>query len=243
MRLKTLAAILPLALPLAAAPAAAADMEREDIERIVREYILEHPEVLVEAMDVLEQRQRAAAEVRARESLDRNYDLLVAAPGDPVAGNPDGDVTIVEFFDYRCPYCRRIVEPLMETVESDGNIRLVFKEFPILGPESTTAAQAALASAMQGRYVEFHEALMNAPALDEAAIMSIAEDVGLDTDRLRKDMESEAVAAHIAVTHRLAQELGIRGTPALVIGRQLIPGAIGIDEMKRYVEEARRRQS
>ena len=232
------AAMMTLAMTTAAAAQQATD--RTAVEDIVRDYLLANPEIIVEAMAILRERERVAEQTRIRTSIVDNYDALAKSPDDPVEGDPDGDVVIVEFFDYRCPYCKRVLEPLMKAVEEDGNIRLVFKEYPILGPESVIAARAALASRKQDKYMEFHTALMTVDGpLNEASILKIAVSVGLDAERLTKDMADPEIEQKIAANYGLANALGIKGTPAFVIGRELVPGAITMREMKRYVAQAR----
>jgi protein-disulfide isomerase len=229
---------MPLILP-SNAPAEEAT-DKTAVEQIVREYLLANPEIIVEAMAVLRERERVAEATQSKQSINDHYESLARSPDDPVAGDPDGDVVIVEFFDYRCPYCKRVVEPLMKAVEDDGNIRLVFKEYPILGPESAFAARAALAANRQGKYAELHVALMSGEGqLTEANVFKIAKSVGLDTDRLRSDMDDPEIERQIAANYALANILGIKGTPAFVIGRELVPGAIDIQRMKRYVDQAR----
>jgi len=238
--LKTVLAMAVMALAMTSAAVAQQATDRAAIENIVRDYLLANPEIIVEAMGILRERERIAEQTRIRAAIANNYDALALSPDDPVLGDPDGDVVIIEFFDYRCPYCRRVVDPLMKVVEEDGNIRLVLKEYPILGPESAIAARAALASRQQGKYEEFHAALMKTDApLNESNILSIAESVGLDIKRLEADMANPRIEAQIAANYGLADALGIRGTPAFVIGRELVPGAISMPEMKRYIAQAR----
>ena len=157
-----------------------------------------------------------------------------------VAGNPQGDVTVVEFFDYQCGYCKAVQADTQTLIKGDSKLRFVLKEFPILGPASVVASKAALASRGQGKYVEFHNALMaQRGQLDEAVIMRLAKSVGLDTDRLKKDMDSPDVLKVIAANQALAEKLNIRGTPAFVFGDELVPGAIKLDDMKRLTDAAR----
>lgn len=216
------------------------DAERTAIEDVVRDYILEHPEIIMEAVQRLQERQQAAeAERQSRELATRGAELF-NDPADPVGGNPDGDVTVVEFFDYQCGYCKQVHPALNRLIADDDRVRVVYKEFPILGPASLTAAKAALASRAQGKYVAFHDALMaHRGPLDTDRILAIAEDVGLDTQKLKTDMDAPEVAEIITANLRLAEALNIRGTPAFVVGDQLVPGAIGLDALKELVDEAR----
>ena len=231
----------------AAAPTGAADalpVEAVDaIRQIVRDYLLEHPEVLIEAQQVLRDRQAAREAEQERRAIERHRDALIADPEAPVAGNPEGAITLVEFFDYRCGYCKR-VKPTLETLLAENDdLRLVYKEFPILGPESTLAARAALAARAQGGYGPFHTALMEADgALERAHILEIARSVGLDDERLVQDMDEPAIDALIESNAALAQDLGIRGTPAFVIGDRVIGGALPIAEFRTAIADARQAQ-
>lgn len=216
--------------------------QEEAIRDIVRDYLVEHPEIIVEAIEALRQRQQVQEQENARQAVAANADALFDDPHAPVIGNPDGDVTIVEFFDYRCGYCKSVLPALVDLMEQDGNIRMVMKEFPILGPESRFAARAALAARAQGLYSEFHLKLMQAKGeLSEDAVMAIAESIGLDVDKLRDDMGSETIDRALQRNFELAERLSIRGTPAFVIGDELVPGAIGADQLRRLVEQQRER--
>lgn len=214
---------------------------REAIEQIVREYLLAHPEVVGEALRALEQQREAAERQRQAEALKlREHDLL-RDPAAPVGGNPQGNVTVVEFFDYRCGYCKSVAPTVKQLLRDDRQVRLIYKEFPILGPESILAARAALAARAQGRYAALHDALMAArEPLTRPVILKIAAQAGLDTARLEKDMDSPEIPAAIQRNHELAQALGIQGTPAFVVGSQLAPGAVDLATLKRLVEQARR---
>lgn len=214
--------------------------QEQAIERIVRAYILEHPEIIVEAVQTLRARERQATEERRQQTLADNREALHSSDIAPVLGNPAGDVTLVEFFDYRCPYCRSVSETVRDIVADDGNVRLVLKEFPILGTDSLFAARAALAAARQDAYEEFHYRLMSAPQkVGREAVLAIAEDVGLDVERLQQDMQDEAVDAELRRNYRLAEALEINGTPAFVIGDALVPGAVGRSRLERLLSRAR----
>jgi protein-disulfide isomerase len=233
-----------LAVVLLAATASAQEnetlTEQGKIEQIIHDYLLAHPEVIIEAVSKYQaQQEQAAAAAQARALVDRREELI-HAPDAPVLGNPSGDVTIVEFFDYQCPYCKSTARSVLETVSADGNVRLVFKEFPILGPASDYAAKAALAAQKQGKYRELHMALMAFKGkLTEEDVMRLATDLGLDVIRLADDMDAPEIAASLARNHELAGALGVRGTPAFVIGDQLVPGAITVDEMRQRIAAAR----
>jgi protein-disulfide isomerase len=230
--------------PAAAQPAPGSaptgSVDRAEVERIVREYLLANPEIVMEAVQVLRERQARAEEEAARTAIASSRPALVSDPRDPVGGNPRGDVTVVEFFDYQCGYCKQVHPTVRALLEADTGVRKVYKEFPILGPASVTAARAALAAKAQGRYEEMHAALMEARGqLDDDRVLRIARSVGLDVERLRADMASPAVERHIQETMALAAAIGIRGTPAFVIGDQLVPGATDLATLQRLVREAR----
>ncbi len=224
---------------LAGAPAAMAkEMTEAEVKRLALEAILENPEIIMQAVTILQQREEEARARAARDVLTSRR--LTHDPNAPVLGNPEGDVTVVEFFDYNCPYCRRAAPDVKALVGQDGNIRLVYREWPILGEGSDFAARAALAARRQGRYEDFHWAMMEMRGrANEASVMKIAEDLGMDLERLRADMKAPEVEEHIATSMQLAQQLGFRGTPSFVIGRELVPGIVPLDEMKRLVRAAR----
>ncbi|MGH6954215.1 MAG: DsbA family protein [Alphaproteobacteria bacterium] len=237
------AAILALGLPLAALGAddPLSPEQSRQVEKIVRDYLLANPDVVMEALRTLELRKKESEEAQLKQTLTVERDQLLSSPDSPVLGNPKGDVSVVEFFDYRCPYCKSVMLPLLKAIADDGNVRLVLKEFPILGPESQFAAQAALASVKQGKYQDFHVKLMGAKgALGEAVVMEVAKSVGLDTDRLKSDMNDPAIKAEIERTYRLADALRITGTPTFVVGGRLVRGALPIEELMAIVRETRK---
>lgn len=223
-----------------AAGNAATSPGREAIETILREYLKKHPEVIIEALNAYRQKLRQAQKEHARATVVSERKALVHDPDSPVAGNPNGDVTVVEFFDYRCPYCKRVAQPLFDAVKSDGDVRLVFKDWPILKGPSVYAAKAALASRAQGKYVPFHQALMLSKVqLTEHVVMSIARSVGIDTERLARDMQSSDIERILAKNFALASKLGIDGTPAFIVGDELVPGAIDTKTLKSLIAQAR----
>ena len=247
-RIRRLPAALAVAAALALAPVGATQAaedgltatQKQQVEQVIQDYLLENPEILMRALDNLRVKQKAAEEQRLQSVLTSRAEEIFRDGNDPQTGAADGDVVVVEFFDYQCPYCKRVMKPVLETVKADGKVRLVFKEFPILGATSVFAAKAALASTRQGKYMEFHRRLMGAPGrLNRDIVLSIARSVGLDTDRLRKDMESPEVLSQIQRNYDLADELKIDATPAFLIGKRLIPGAIGPDDLKRLIADAR----
>lgn len=212
----------------------------EDIEKIVREYLLKNPEVIFEAVDRHREKQRRLQADRDRTAVRRHAKALLEDPDSFVGGNPDGDVTLVEFFDYRCGYCRQFAPLLTSIMKQDPKLRVVYKEFPVLGPDSFRAAQAALAARDQGYYLEFHEALMAADApLTDEAVMTVARAVGLDVDRLKRDMETPKVLNILGNNHRLAEALAIDGTPTLIVGDSIVRGAIPMADLAALIARAR----
>lgn len=238
-------AMLAMAMLATAMPAAAQRTipagEKAQIEKIVRDYIVEHPEIIMQALDTLQQRQEVARTETQRKALAASREELFGDEAGPVAGNPRGDVTLVEFFDYQCGYCKSVHPSVVELAGDDTGLRIVYKEFPILGPASLTAAKAALAAERQGKYVDMHNALMELRGqLDEAKILRVAASIDLDVDRLKADMETDEVRRAIEDNLLLAQTLGINGTPAFIIGDQIIPGAVPTEELRKLVESERR---
>lgn len=223
-----------------AAPASAEDFSQDEIEQIIYNYLMENPEVILQAVQALQDRQDAATAARQAEQLVALRDDLVNGPSTMVVGNPDGDVTLVEFFDYRCGYCKRVAPSVMTLVEEDPNLRFAMMEFPILGEESVYAARAALAAAEQNMYWEMHAALINfRGSYTEDSIRAIGADIGLDADRLIADMESPEIDAIINRNYELAEALGINGTPAFIVGETLVPGAISLEALQDLIAEER----
>ena len=214
--------------------------DREATREIIREYLLERPEVLEEAMIALRARRQEEKRARTQAAIADNRAALLSHEMSPVSGNPDGDVTLVEFFDYACGYCKRSLSVMINLLRNDPQLRIVWKEFPVLGPVSRTAARASMAAARQGRYLAFHEAVMGSPdGLSEDALLAMAGRVGLDVGRLQQDMADPAIEAYLEETHQLARELGIDGTPAFLVGDTLVPGAVGEARLKQLIAEAR----
>jgi protein-disulfide isomerase len=235
--ISTIVVALALALPL---QAAAQDLSEDRVRELVLETIRENPEIVMEAVAILEARQSEAQAASQAEMLARERDTLERDPNAPVLGNPDGDVTVVEFFDYNCPYCRRAKPEIEGLLEADPNVRLVYREWPILGEGSVFAARAALAAREQGLYEEFHWAMMGMSGrAEESSVLRIAEDIGLDIAQLRRDMEAREIDAHIQTSMRLAQALGITGTPSFVIGDALVPGVVDADQLQTLASDAR----
>ena len=226
-----------LMLPIAAI---ADGMDEDRIKQLVLEAIRENPGIVFEAAQLFEQQQQALQAQAAAQVFDTEKATLENDPNAPVLGNPDGDVTVVEFFDYNCPYCRRVKPEMEALLAADPNVRVVYREWPILGDWSVFAARAALASRNQGKYEEFHWAMMQLKErAEEASILRTAEDIGLDVAQLRRDMNGPEIEEHIQTSMRLAQSLGFSGTPSFVIGDSLAPGLIQADQMIELVDQAR----
>lgn len=240
--LKQTAAILAVGVALWASAAAAQefdDAEQARIKELALQAILEQPEILQEAIAILRARDERAKASAVSETIAARRAELERDPNASVLGAPDGDATVVEFFDYNCPYCKQAAEDLKPLIEKDGGVRLVMCEWPILSEGSRFAARAALAARNQDKYEELHWALMSLPRVDERTTMWAAERLGLDLDRLRADMEAPEVSEHIALSMALARELGITGTPSFVIGDALAPGLIPRARLEALIEAAR----
>jgi protein-disulfide isomerase len=238
-----------LALALCGAPPAASaqsfsDGQRGDIEVIVRNYLIAHPEVLEEAMAELTKRQAAAETEKHEASISKNAELIFNSPRGVTIGNKDGDVTFVEFFDYNCGYCKRAMSDMLTLMKTDPKLKVVLKEFPVLGPGSVEAAQVAVAARMQDpvgkKYLDFHQKLLGGRGqADKARAMAAAKDAGFDMARLEKDFASPEVRATIDENFKLAEDMGMNGTPSYVIGKQVVVGAVGLDGLKEKIGIAR----
>src|SRR5262245_61575714 len=249
LRHLTLAAAACVAIGAAApaAPAAAqgfSEAQRGEVERIIRDYLLKHPEILQEAMAELEKKQQAADAEKSKVAVKEHKQLLFSSPRQVTLGNLQGDVTLVEFFDYNCGYCKRALSDLVNLMKADPKLKIVLKEFPVLGPGSVEAAQVATAVRMQDRtgkkYLEFHQKLLSSRGqADRARAMAVAKEIGLDMARLEKDMSSDEVKATLQESMELADKLGLNGTPSYVVGPAVVVGAVGYDALKEKVESAR----
>ena len=238
-----------LALALCGAPPAASaqsfsDVQRGDIETIVRNYLLAHPEVLEEAMTELSKRQAVAETEKHEASVAKNAATIFDSPRGVTLGNKEGDVTFVEFFDYNCGYCKRAMSDMLDLMKTDSKLKVVLKEFPVLGQGSVEAAQVAVAVRMQDptgkKYLDFHQKLLGGRgAADKARAMAVAKEVGLDMAKLEKDMASPEVKATLEENFKLAEAMGMNGTPSYVIGKQVVIGAVGVDNLKEKIGIAR----
>jgi protein-disulfide isomerase len=233
-----IAAAIMLALPAAAPAQSFSPDQRHEIETIVKDYLIAHPEVMQDVINALDKHQKEAEAEKARATIKANNATLFNSPHQVVLGNPHGNVTVVEFFDYNCAFCKHALPDMLKLLQADPNLRFVLKEFPVLGPGSVEAAHVAVAARMQdptgAKYIEFHQKLLGGRgAADKARALAVAKEVGFDMDRLQKDMNSPEVKTTIDEDMKLADDLGIDGTPSYVIGDQLVVGAVGFDELKK----------
>jgi protein-disulfide isomerase len=215
--------------------------QRKAIEAIIHDYLMQNPEVLIEALREAEAKANSDADIKAAQVLRERHHEVFDDPATPVGGNPKGDVTLVEFFDYRCPYCKQVHPAIQKLLDQDPKLRFVYKEFPVLGEQSDIAAHAALAARLQGRYEPFHNAMMAAKGqITEELVYRIAGSIGLDVDRLKRDMTDPEIDRALSANRSLAKALDLRGTPGFVVGDHIIPGAVDLDALKTMVADARK---
>ena len=211
--------------------------QKNEIKKMIRNYILEYPEIIPDAVEVLRSRQNIS---RIKDSQNLLYNDGYSF----VAGNKNGDVTLVEFYDYNCGYCKQVPDVLARLIEEDKNLKVIFKELPILAETSQFASVAAMASMKQGKFSKFHSAMMkNKRALTENLILKIATDSGIDEAQLLIDMEDPKIEENIMKTKYLVQNIGISGTPGFVIGNQIIPGFIPYEKLKAIITKERETQN
>lgn len=211
--------------PNAAGTAFSAD-QKKVIEQIVRDYLIANPEVMIEVQQALDAKLEKQQADKLKTLISKNSQDIFRSPRAAVAGDPEGDITVVEFFDYNCGYCKRSLGEVMKLVDNDKKVRVVFKELPILSSGSKQAAKIALAARMQGKYWEFHKAMLTFKGqANEESALKIAEKLGLDVAQLKRDMESAEVAEELAKAEDLAQKMGINGTPHFLVGDRQVPGA------------------
>jgi protein-disulfide isomerase len=220
------------------------DQQKNELGAIIRDYLVNHPEVLQEAMAELEKRQTLAEAEKNKAAVKSNAQALFDSSHQVVVGNPQGDVTLVEFFDYNCGYCKRALADMMELMKDDGKLRVVLKEFPVLGPGSVEAAQVAIAARMQDKsgkkYLDFHQRLLGGRGqADRAKALAAAKDAGFDMARLERDLTSPEVKATLDESMKLAEQLGLNGTPSYVVGSDVVVGAVGAAALKDKVKTAR----
>ncbi len=231
---------------LVAAPGSAGAQEgltpeqKQAVEGVVREYLLSHPEIVRDALIELQRRQEETEQAARQGAIAELHDYVATMPADFTKGDSKAETAVIEFFDYRCPYCKTVTTRLDQVIKEDGGVRVVLIEFPILGEDSLFASRAAIASRAQGKYMAFHNAMMNYRGnLGQDTVLKVAEDVGIDVEKLETDMQAPEVEALIRQHHKFAEKLGVTGTPAFVIGQEMVPGAIDIDTLRAKIERAR----
>jgi protein-disulfide isomerase len=229
-----------LALAPAGARAEFSADQRAEIVAIIRDAMKQDPSILRDAITTLQADESARDRANAQGALAAMRDKLVT-PADPVGGNAKGDVTIVEFFDVRCPYCKKLEPDMARFLAADKGVRLVYKDLPILGPASTLGSKALLAAHRQNAYEKFREAVMKLPPdITMAALEGVAKKQGLDWAKLSRDMEDPAIRTQLDANLALAHTLSIQGTPALIVGDEVVPGVVDTEELKRLVAEVRK---
>lgn len=238
------AAVLAIAAPPSARAAEFSAPQRGEIEQIVRDYLIAHPEVLQEAMAELEKRQTAAEAEKHKAAVKTHAQALFSSPRQVNLGNAQGNVTFVEFFDYNCGYCKRAMEDMLALMKTDPKLKVVLKEFPVLGQGSMEAAQVAVAVNMQDKtgkkYLEFHQKLLGSRGqADRARALAVARDIGMDMARIEKDMNSAEAKATLQESFKLAEALGLNGTPSYVIGDQVVVGAVGLPALQEKINTSR----
>jgi protein-disulfide isomerase len=232
----------PVALAADPPPALSPD-QAAAVQKLVHDYLLNNPKVLIEAIEHADEASKADAETAAKTEIAGRREELNNDPTSPVLGNPNGDVTVVEFFDYRCPYCKATEPDVVKLLEQDKKVRLVLKDFPILGKESVFASRVALAVQKHGKYAEFYKAMFaqKSPVTDESTL-EIVKSIGLDPAAVRKESESADIDPLLKNNSELAKAIGADGTPAFIIGDTLIPGLVTLDQLKAQVAALRDKQ-
>jgi protein-disulfide isomerase len=217
------------------------DEQRDAIEAIVKDYLVnKHPEVMAEGLQNLQKHEQEEADAKSKQGITNAKDRVFNDANSPVGGNPKGNVTVVEFYDYQCGYCKMSEDAVVHLAKDDKNVRFIYKEFPILGPASAEAAKAALASVKQGKFQIYHDTLMSKKDhLSSDLIYQTAKDVGLDVEKLKKDMTDPAINDEINATLKLGQDIGVRGTPMFIVNDNIFPGAMQYDQLKQAVTDAR----
>jgi protein-disulfide isomerase len=234
-------AALAVAVAIFASPQASAQgftpQQRGEIETIIREYFIKHPEMI-------EELQALAQSEKMKRAISENKEVLLNSARQVTLGNPQGDVTMVEFFDYNCGYCKRALDDMMALIKSDPKLRVVLKEMPVLSQGSLEAAQVGAALTMQDksgkRYLDFHQKLLTGRGqADKARALAVAKEVGADMPRLEKDMASAEIKLALEESMKLAEAFGIQGTPSYVVGNEVLVGAVGLKELQSKINNAR----
>ncbi|MBN9596913.1 MAG: DsbA family protein [Afipia sp.] len=239
-----LAFALVLGLPVTSHAQSFNDAQKSEIQKIIKEYLVANPELLEEMSAELQKRQAAAEAEKHRAAVQKNAEVIFNSPRGVIVGNRDGDVNFVEFFDYNCGYCKHAMADMLTLMKSDPKLRVVLKEFPVLGPSSVEAAQVAVAVRMQDpsgkKYLDFHQKLLNGRGqADKARAMAAAKEAGVDMARLEKDLTSPEINATLNENFKLAEEMGLNGTPSYVIGKDVVVGAVGAPGLAKKISEAR----
>ena len=217
--------------------------QRQLIERVIRDYVLENPEIIEEAIRKLEQNKRLIASQADEKRVLENVNALYRDPDTPILGNPNGDISIVEFVDHGCGVCKRFHPILNELVRTDPGVRLLYKEWPILGPSSILASRAAIASRRQGKYKIFLDALLGSHSrLSVRNVTALAQSVGINVKQLKKDMKSPKVDEILLKNYQLAEQLGLNGTPSLVIEQKLFRGGRDLQTLRAIVQDLRKKK-
>jgi protein-disulfide isomerase len=234
-----------LVVPQTASAQSFTDAQRSEIQKIIKEYLLANPEVLEEVSAELTKRQAVADAAKQTAAVKKHAEALFNSPRGVIVGGRDGDVNFVEFFDYNCGFCKRAMADMLELMKGDPKLRVTLKEFPVLGQGSVEAAQVAVAVRMQDpsgkKYLDFHQKLLNSRGqIDKAKAMAAAKETGLDMARLEKDLTSPEIKATLEESFKMAEDMGLNGTPSYVIGQQVVVGAVGVEALKEKISAARR---
>ncbi len=236
------AAVLALSMGVAAPAMALDDKQKEEIGQFIKEYLIQNPEIMLDVQNALQAKQEAARTQASAEAVAANKKAIFSDSGDMILGNPKGDVTIVEFFDYNCGYCKHALSDMNEIIDADKNVRFVLKELPILGPDSMAAHKVSYAfkALAPEKYGEFHRALLGGDvrATEERAI-EVATSLGVKEDALRKQMADKPNDASVMDVYQLAGTLGITGTPSYVIGNEAVFGAVGAEALEEKIGNVR----
>ncbi len=241
-RLTSFALLTSAALMVASPAFAQKVLTEKDVEAIVIKVIKEKPEMIVESLQTMQNKLQAQQGEEQQKAVKANYKALTQNALSPIAGNAKGDVIIAQFYDFHCGYCKRMLPVVQELIGSDKNVKIIFIDFPILSEDSVVAAKASVAAnrIAPKKYMEYHSALMNyAGKYDEATVIKLAKDIGIDGDKLAKEMSSDTVKKYLAEMKALGEKMGVRGTPAMVIGQQMYPGALDVEAVKQAVAKAR----
>jgi protein-disulfide isomerase len=215
------------------------DIQKSEVQQVIKEYIRANPELVIESLQAYQQKQQEQSLTAAKEKISK-YQAELIAKNLPSGGNPNGDVTVIEFFDYNCGYCKKAFSDIQKVIESDKNVRFVFFDMPILGPSSLIAAKWSHAAHKQGKFFEFHTALMeHNGGIDDSVVADLAKKVGLDVDQAKKDAEDPALNADLERYVQMGHDIGIQGTPGFIVGDELYPGYLGEDGLAKAVEKAR----